>query len=779
MPDNPRNRKGRRAVTNRMGSILGLALLSLRLGALGGLSVSSVFGAEDLAFSDPEDAGTPFRQYTLEELMAVDVRAPTKIDQPIREAPTVGTVITREEIEGYGWQTLADVLLGQAGFAPSQDYERITVTSRGQYESWNNNHLRLLVDGVPVNNVSNGTANIWETVPLSMVQSIEIARGPGSALYGSNATNGVIAINTRKPSDDWELQATAGFGNAGTRNLDLSGGKAYPWLRFFTGFRYQETEGNVYDSYDASRRAGSDGRFRKFEVNDANGSYSGYLKADGRGPLTGLSLQTHLAWWEFETAQGWLNRIPDEAERAVNNSGIVSLSYRPPALAGDRLQLEFVGSAQRTHKDYDIKLMPDGSTYLGTPLPEGIREKLISTSADYFTRAQAEYRLVADARLIFGVENMVYQSLGNSIHASNVSLNRGDTVKPYPDNRLTTLRPTNESQGDNPIENVGLYVQGSTGRVLRRLVSATAGVRYDFQYVEYTDLDAADRPVVEKYLDQVSPRLGLVFFPHPNLTLKALAERAFRAPTPSELFSINSLLGFSNPGPLQPEDMTAYTLAADLVLFRHVSLRTDWFWQEFENQIAYSGTRNSTSNIYSRTVTGFESELRVDADLGGDWSLTAFLNHTWAHQLEETILEPSIAPSDFLTWAPETVANLGTLVSGHGFSIFLQGHFQGPVYRRQSDFGPGGVPSAFAGYRPSQLDPWVTVDAGAAYRFRNGLHFRVKGTNILDQEGYLMKQGNYPFDYRIEGARVLAVVEYALPGPWGGFRPTLETPVAR
>lgn len=743
------------------------------------LCAAAASGSDELAFAGSDDAETPFRQYTLEELMAVDVRAPTKIDQPIREAPTVGTVITREEIEGYGWQTLADVLLGQAGFAPSQDYERITVSSRGQFESWNNNHLRLLVDGVPVNNVSNGTAYIWEMVPLSMVQSIEIARGPGSALYGSNATNGVIAINTRKPWDHWELQATAGLGNAGTRYLDLSGGKAYPWVRFLTGFRHQATEGNVYDSYDNSRRTGSDGRFRKFEVNDANGSYSGYLKADGRGPLAGLSLQAHLAWWEFETAQGWLNRIPDEDERAINDNEIVSLSYRPPALLGDRLQLEFVASGQRTRKDYDIKLMPDGSTYQ-TPLPEGIREKLVSTSADLFTRAQAEYRLVADAMLIFGIENMVYKSLGNAVHESNVTLNRGeDTVKPYPDNRLTTLRPTNESLGDNPIENLGLYIQGSTGRVLQRLVSATVGVRYDLQYVEYTDLDAPGRPTAEKYLDQISPRLGLVFFPRPNLTLKVLAERAFRAPTPSELFSVNSLLGFSNPGPLQPENMTAYTLAADLVLFRHISLRTDWFWQEFENQIAYSGTRNSTSNIYSRTVTGLETELRLDAPLGGEWSLTAFANHTWSHQLDETILDPLIAASDYLTWAPETVGNLGTLVSGHGFSVFLQGHFQGSVYRRRSDYGPGGVPSVFASYRPAQLDPWVTVEAGAAYRFRNGLHFRIKGTNILDQEGYLMKPGNHPFDYRIEGARVLAVAEYTLPGPWGGFRSNLEMPAAR
>jgi outer membrane receptor protein involved in Fe transport len=705
----------------------------------------------------------PFRQYTLEELMAVEVRAPTKIDQPVREAPTVGALITREEMEGYGWQTLAEVLLRQTGFSPSQDFERITLSSRGQYESWNNNHLRLLVDGVPINNVSNGTAFVWEMLPLSMVRTIEVMRGPGSALYGSNATNGVIAINTREPSDQGDWQARVSLGNAGTRDCHFSGGRALPWVRALAAYKYQETEGNVYDSYDASRRTGPDGLRRKFRIDDDNASHSGFLKLDGRGPLEGLSLQTHLAWWRFATAQGWGHMVPDAPERAHNDREIVSLGYRSPALLDERLRIELVADCQRTAKEYDIKLRHDGYVSPGgTAFPGGIVERLETESLDYFTRAQADYRLAGDARLLFGVENLVYFSLGNDVHASNVDLNRGGTGLPFSDGAMHDLRPTNESLGSNPVENMGLYAQLSTGRLFDGRVSATLGSRYDFQYVEYLDIDAPDRAVTEKYLDQFSPRLGLVFFPHPDLTLKALAERAFRAPAISELFSINSYLGFSKPGPLQPENMTAFTLAADYSPFRHLSLRTDWFYQDFENQIAYSGSRNATSNIYSRTMTGFETEVRVDAAPGGAWSLTSFLNHTWAHQLDETVLEPGIARSDDLTWAPETVANLGAILARHGLSVSIQGHFQGRVYRRRSDIlTAAGSPSDFSAYRPESLDPWVTVDGMVAYRFDNGLHLRVRGANLLDQEGYLMKPGNYPFDYRIQGARVLASVEYA------------------
>ena len=136
-------------------------------------------------------------EMSLEELVNVDVTAPAKLAQPVREAPGVGAAIPRSQIESYGWLSLNDVIFRQPGFAPSQDFERLTVSARGLFESWNNNHLLMLVDGVPFNNTSNGWAYTWDLFPLSLLENVEILRGPGSALYGTNATNGVIAIHTR------------------------------------------------------------------------------------------------------------------------------------------------------------------------------------------------------------------------------------------------------------------------------------------------------------------------------------------------------------------------------------------------------------------------------------------------------------------------------------------------------------------------------------------------------------------------------------------------------
>src|SRR5687767_9194723 len=68
---------------------------------------------------------------SLEELMQIEVSSPAKVAYPVREAPSVGAVVTREQMERYGWLSLNDIILRQPGFVPAQDFERRTVAARG------------------------------------------------------------------------------------------------------------------------------------------------------------------------------------------------------------------------------------------------------------------------------------------------------------------------------------------------------------------------------------------------------------------------------------------------------------------------------------------------------------------------------------------------------------------------------------------------------------------------------------------------------------------------
>jgi hypothetical protein len=81
---------------------------------------------------------------SLDDLVKTAVYAVSKRPQLVRESPGVASVISQEQARLYGWASINDVLYREPGFAPSRDYERRVVAARGQFESWNNNHLLLL-----------------------------------------------------------------------------------------------------------------------------------------------------------------------------------------------------------------------------------------------------------------------------------------------------------------------------------------------------------------------------------------------------------------------------------------------------------------------------------------------------------------------------------------------------------------------------------------------------------------------------------------------------------
>jgi outer membrane receptor protein involved in Fe transport len=707
----------------------------------------------------PARAQGELDEASLEDLMGIPVSAPAKVAQPVREAPSVGAVVTREQIETWGWLTLNDVLFRQPGFAPAQDYERVTVGARGLFEGWNNNHLLMLVDGVPFNNATNGFAYTWDVLPLMMADTVEVIRGPGSALYGTSATNGVVAVHTRAPDNQRPLDARVRLGNAGTQIYELHGGYRLTPLDIVAGYAFQRTEGNEYQSLDGSGRVDAGGAPQRFEVNDQHSSHYLYGKLSARGALTGLSAQVHLQAWKFQTGHGWLYVIPDEAERANNSEARAWIRYRPPAWLDDRLELELVALAQRHRKDYRIKYLPSGAVFAGTTYPTGVIEDIDTVANDLFARAQVQYRVWRDVALLAGVENTLLVWGKDRSHTANVDLNTGGTFAPFPNGAFQPLRDSFEKLDGQPVDNLSAFAQVTTGRMFDRRVAATAGIRYDVQFFDYVDIADPARPSRHRSIDQLSPRLALVAFPHDRLALKLLLERAFRAPSVSELLVANSLLGNSNTEDLKPEQITTVTAAADFTASPHLTLRGDWFYERFANQIAFSPTLNLSANLYTRSLTGVELEAMFDAPLRPGWILGGFANYTLAHQLSETVQEPTITASDRLTWAPEHVANAGLSLQVGPVTLSSQGHLQGRVYRRDSDRLSGGMPTAFAALRPESVAPSFRLDARVAYRPSRWMRVSVQGTNLTDSEGQLVKIGNFPFDYRIEGIRVLAVLE--------------------
>ena len=156
----------------------------------------------------------------LEELMNTKVTVASKTAESLNEAPGIITVVSRMEIEGFAAQNVGQVLnrvVGMALLSPDV-FPNNSVVVRGEEATPYNNHILVLLDGRPMRDPITGGLNgsCWNSFPLSVVERIEIIRGPGSVLYGSCAYSGVVNIITRSREDAGSAGAVAvGVGNHG------------------------------------------------------------------------------------------------------------------------------------------------------------------------------------------------------------------------------------------------------------------------------------------------------------------------------------------------------------------------------------------------------------------------------------------------------------------------------------------------------------------------------------------------------------------------------------
>jgi len=708
-----------------------VAAASLRAGAAGADDEPAPIA------TGPGPTAGELSEMSLDELLAMPVTSSSKKEEAVSEAPSVVTALSRDQIRRHRWYTLNDVLGHQPGFAPSRDYDRDTISSRGVFEGWNNNHYLLLVDGVPFNDNLYGTAYTWENTPLFLARSLEILRGPGSALYGSNATAGVLTINTVSPS---ELADTASaevrLGTRATRQVDVVAGDERDWLATVVGFSYQRTAGNAYDSYDGSGRTDATGALRRFRIRD--GRDGGYLFAKGElgQALEGLSVQLHYQFWSFDTGHGWLWQVPDFADAMHEARQIAVVRYHPPQTSC--FDQEYVVRYQRHALDWNMQFLPEGTA----GYPAGLSEYLKTHGEDVFARAQVGYDLARHARILGGAETTVFWYRGDDDHHSNANLS-GDFL-PFPDNASRRVGPWFEWIEDKPVVDVAAFAHASSGALLGSRVTATLGVRYDREQFDYVDITDPARPERGKSFQQVSPRAGVVAKPAAGVSVKALAGRAFRVPAPTELFGANTYTLASNLAELRPELLTSYELAGDWLLSDALLVRGNAYYTQFENQIQYSlQNANLSTNLYSLETIGLESELLVR--LG---HVKGYVNYAYARRLDEEIFDRTIARSSGrLTWYPAHVANAGVGYRRSAFDVNVDAHFQGKTNRRTSDRQN----PTFAALRPATVDPWLTLDVSAGYVPRPHLELSLQVTNLLGSRGYLIKNFDFPFDYRIPG----------------------------
>jgi iron complex outermembrane receptor protein len=192
-----------------------------RMTLLAGMVLSLAFSAGAQA-PPPQDPGSrDLDALSLEELMQVKVQSAALHPQSLEDAPASVTIITAEDIRKYGYRTLGEALASVRGFYLTNDrtYETIGVRGfslPGDYDS----HILFMVNGHNMaDNIFDYMLYVGNEFPIDMnlIKQIEIIRGPGSALYGSNAMFATINIVTKAPGEAPTLSLTTETGSFGER----------------------------------------------------------------------------------------------------------------------------------------------------------------------------------------------------------------------------------------------------------------------------------------------------------------------------------------------------------------------------------------------------------------------------------------------------------------------------------------------------------------------------------------------------------------------------------
>ncbi len=149
----------------------------------------------------------------LSETVVTATRTPTRSDELVSEV----VVIDRAAIDKSAGRTLPELLARNAGLQFSSNGGRgksASVYIRGA----ESRHTILLIDGVRYGSATLGTP-VWNTIPLSAIERVEVLKGPASSLYGSDGVGGVVQIFTRKGQQGFHPNAMASVGSEGFREL--------------------------------------------------------------------------------------------------------------------------------------------------------------------------------------------------------------------------------------------------------------------------------------------------------------------------------------------------------------------------------------------------------------------------------------------------------------------------------------------------------------------------------------------------------------------------------
>ena len=455
--------------------------------------------------------------------------------------------------------------------------DQVSIRGSSGYSKGAGTRVLVAIDGIPLYTADTGEV-IWEMIPLTDIERIEIIKGPASSLYGSTAIGGVINIISKKPSGRAINHFKSYYGMYDNPSHD-----EWEWsdkTRSFHGMSFTRSNslGNI--GYTFSLKKLHDDSYRE---NDFNTRIIGYTKINyDINEKNQFSLIANYMYMNRGNYLYWkdshnvLRPKDDDRDQTVESN---------------RIFLSGIFQSQLNNK---LSLSNKTSFYRSKFTGKGIE---ITTSTSYLIRNEilGEYSLNNNATII----------LGNEISYAEVESNMFSA----PNFFSTAFYGQAEYKGFDKF-------------------TLSAGLRYD--YMKLDSLLGASA---------LTPKVGVNYKVNSNLILRTSFGTGFRAPTPAEVFTSQPLGGgvdiVENPD-LEAETSISFEVGAIIKPFNRTVIDIALFNNNYKNYI--EPTLMPTNeikfvNIVTAKIQGVDLSVNYDFDVI-PLTLNLGYNYLWARDTD-------------------------------------------------------------------------------------------------------------------------------------------------
>ncbi len=572
------------------------------------------------------ETSTPFSDDGSELMLFKDIPvvvAAGMREQTVHQAAASVTVVDANDIQLFNYRSLADVLRGQRSFYLYNNGLNTFAGVRGfQRPGDSNARILVLEDGRPTNELIYGQSHLDPNfvVPMEAVKRVEVIRGPGSSLYGTNAMFGVVNVVTKDGSDVNGIVTKIEGGTSETAHANVLYGEKFKngvdVLADVGGF---STRGDRDIRYDGvNDPAHNEGHIR---YGDDQSAVSGFAKIK-YGDLT-LQADSAVRRTDDSTATYLTSFFnPGNLEERRTNVTL-RLDHQISETQDIHAMLYYGRFDFRLKSPYDTTQATEPFTYY-------------SNADDDWVGQQVHYgwQMTKAFHLLVGGDAT------ESIH-----------TRQYDDDTI-----------DGSVLNVpasysafGVFAEGEER--LTPWLSVTVGGRFD---------------QVQRVGSNVSPRVAAIFTPTKEDTIKLLYGSAFRSPTLSDLlYQTPPPSGVDANPHLKPEKIDTYEVAWERQFHSGWQTSLDGYLWKMEDAIDTGLLGDGSSqqqNLGTLWAHGLEAEIGRKWEDGTSMRFYATYSHatndgatlthspTWI--TGASIAVPVIGKDTFLAIEPQIVGQM-------------------------------------------------------------------------------------------------------------------------